>query len=112
MVIRGLNFLYSAHAGRRYLQALKESNLQFFEITAVEPGKWVEIRPFGSDAPSMRVVEHAASQNLHPWGALVASVYLEGKSRRFTGAMLPMNPDAAAYVHERLESVPEDLAQW
>ena len=23
-----------------------------------------------------------------------------------------MNPDAAAYVNERLESVPEDLAQW
>ena len=67
-----------AHAGRRYLQALKESNLQFFEITAVVPGKWVEVRPFGSDAPSIRVVEHAASQNLHPWAALVARVYLEG----------------------------------
>ena len=101
-----------APAGRRYLQALKQSSLQFFEITAVEPGKWIEVRPFGTEAHSMRVVEHAASQSLHPWSALVARVYLEGKSRRFTGAMLPMSPDAAAYVHERLESIPADLAQW
>jgi hypothetical protein len=101
-----------APAGRRYLRALNESSLQFFEITAVEPGKWVEVRPFGTDTHSIRVAEHAASQSLHPWGALVARVYLEGKSRRFTGAMLPMNSDAAAYVHEQLESVPADLAQW
>lgn len=100
-----------APAGRRYLRALNESSLQFFEITAVEPGKWVEVRPFGTDTHSIRVVEHAASQSLHPWGALVARVYPEGKSRRFTGAMLPMNPHAAAYVHEQLESVPADLAQ-
>lgn len=84
-----------APSGRRHLQALKTSEQQLFEITAVEPGKWVEVHSFGTDARSLRVVEHAASQSLHLWGALVARVYPEGKSNRFTGGMLPMSPDAA-----------------
>ena len=60
----------------------------------------------------MWVVEQAASQSLHPWGALVARVYLEGKARRFSGAMLPLDPDSADYVHGCLSSVSADLAQW
>lgn len=99
-------------AGRRYLRAMLDADLQFLEITRVDAGQWIEVRPFGTNSPPMRVVEHAASQSLHPWDTLLARVYKDGKSHRFTGALLPLDADASAYVQERLAAIPADLAGW
>ena len=97
--------------GRRYLNALVESELVFLEVTNVDPGRWVEVRPYGTTEAVMRIVEHSASQSLHPYDAVVARLVTLGKSQRF-GSILPLSPDGRSYLQEQLDSVESDLEQW
>jgi len=98
-------------AGRRYLQALGDSELQFWEITAIKPGAYAELRPFGSDDKSIRVKEKAATESLHQWDGLVARVLHIGGSHVFSGAMLPFSPDLAARIQSVLSAIPEQTRQ-
>ena len=97
--------------GRRYLNALNDSELSFQEVTNVEPGRWVEVRPYGTTEAVTRVIEHSASQGLHPYDAIVARLVSLGKSQRF-GSILPLSPDGSRYLQEQLDTVESDLKQW
>ncbi|MFT5483374.1 MAG: hypothetical protein ACI9GW_002031 [Halieaceae bacterium] len=98
-------------AGRRYLQALGESELQFWELTSVKPGAYVELRVYGTTGKSIRVKEKAASESLHQWDGLAARVLPDGKGHAFSGAMLPFRPEAARHVHEALMGLPDQAHQ-
>jgi len=94
--------------GRRYLIALNESELQFLEVTAVESGRWVEVRPYGTDAQPERIVERSGSENLHIHDAIVARLVKLGKSHRF-GSILPLSFQSAHHLKEGLDAVSNDL---
>ena len=49
--------------GRRYLQSLADSELKLWEITAVKPGAYVDIREYGSSEKPVRVKEKAATES-------------------------------------------------
>ena len=94
--------------GRRYLIALNESELHFLEVTAVEPGRWVEVRPYGTNAQPERIVERSGSENLHIHDAIVARLVKLGKSHRF-GSILPLSFQGAQHLKEQLDAVSDDL---
>jgi len=98
-------------AGRRYLQALGKSELKFWEITAVKPGAYVDIREFGSEEKSIRVREKAATESLQQWDGLAARVLSMGGGSMFSGAMLPFSPEVASRVHTVLSAVPDNTRQ-
>jgi len=95
-------------AGRRYLQALGESELQFWELTAVKPGAHVDVRVYGATGKSIRVKEKAASEYLHQWDGLAARVLPTGNGHTFSGAMLPFSPEVASRVHNVLKDLPDN----
>lgn len=97
--------------GRQYLRALNEADHAFLEVTDVEPGRWVELRPVGSTDKPVRVKERSASQSLHRYDVIVARLVYLGKTTRFS-AILPLSPEGAEYLSEQLDAVPGDLAQW
>ena len=98
-------------AGRRYLQALGESELKFWEITAVKSGAYVDIREYGSKKKPIRVKEKAATESLHQWEGLAARVLPMGNGNMFSGALLPFSPEVAARVHSVLAAVPDNTHQ-
>lgn len=93
-------------AGRRYLQALGDSELTLWEITSVQPGVHVDIREYGSKDKPVRVKEKAATENLQQWDCLAARVLPLGKGHIFSGALLPFSPNVAARMHRVLAEVP------
>lgn len=97
--------------GRRYLQALGDSELEFWEITSVKPGSYAELRPYGSQENPIRVKEKAATEGLHQWDGLVARVLKMGGSYIFSGAMLPFSPDLATRIQSALSTIPEQSRQ-
>ena len=98
-------------AGKRYLRAMAKSELQLLEITLVEPGSHIDVRPFCTDEKPVRVQEQVASGSLQPWHCLAARMTLEHKERRFCGGLLPLNPEDAEYIHENVQQAAEDLAR-
>jgi hypothetical protein len=92
-----------AARGKRYLQALAKSEAKLWEIIAVNPGHWVEIRPVGSASKAIRVYECSGSQSLKRWDCIAARVIsLDGKYG-FGGGILPFSPDQAQKVPALLE---------
>lgn len=92
-----------AARGKRYLQALAKSEAKLWEIIAVNPGHWVEIRPVGSASKAIRVYERSGSQNLKRRDCIAARVIsLDGKYG-FGGGILPFSPDQAQEVPALLE---------
>ncbi len=94
--------------GRRYLSALNESELHFLEVTAVEPGEWVEVRLFGTNAEAERIIERGGSQGLHAYDAIVARLVKLGKSHRF-GSILPLSHFGAKRLKMNLDNIESDL---
>lgn len=72
-------------AGRRYLRALGESELGFWEITAIKPGAYAEIRPYGTQDESIRVKEKGVLGILPPNTAKTAEAPV------FTGLQATIN---------------------
>ena len=98
-------------AGRRYLQALGDSELKFWEVTSVKSGAYLDIREYGSKKKSIRVKEKAATENLHQWEGLAARVLPMGNGNIFSGALLPFSPEVADRVQTVLAGVPESTRQ-
>jgi len=97
--------------GRRYLQALGDSDLKFWEITSIKPGSYADLRPYGSQDKPIRVKEKAATESLHQWDGLVARVLKMGGNYIFSGGMLPFSPDLAARIQSVLGAIPEQTRQ-
>ncbi len=92
-----------APRGRRYLQAINGSEIQLWEITAVKPGFYAEVRPYGTTKKSIRVVEESATESLHQWGGLAGRVIRMDNTYMFTGALLSVPPTEAESVQKILD---------
>jgi len=95
--------------GRRYLRAFAESELRFWEVTDVEAGGWVDVRPYGTEDKPVRVVEKTASQSIAKWTALAARVIPMGSKRLFSGALIPLTPESAPRVQRVIEKAKADM---
>lgn len=90
--------------GRRYLNALNDSELHFLEVSAVAPGKWVEVRPYGTRDRSERIIERSGSEQLKVKSAIVARLVDLGQSRKF-GSILPLSLSGALHLKKQLDGV-------
>ena len=94
--------------GRRYLNALNESELHFLQVSAVKPGKWVEVRPFGTNVVPERVLELNGSERLHIHDAIVARLVKLGTSCKF-GSILPLSHAGAQHLKAHVDDVEDYL---
>lgn len=93
--------------GRRYLQALNNSEVQLWEITAVKPGSYAEVRPYGTTQKSIKVIEKSATESLHQWDGLAARIIQMDNTPIFTGGLLPLPPTKAEPVQQILDKIKE-----
>jgi len=98
-------------AGREYLRELAASNLQLLEVTDVEPGIWIELKPYCSQKKSVRVFEKSGSETIKPWDAILGRIIKVGGKRGVTGGILHFKPEVAARVHELMEEIPGDIME-
>lgn len=94
-------------AGRRYLQAMSQSEVALWEVTSIKPGHSATLRPYGSDAKPIRVYEKAATESLQQWDCVAARVIQTGNRRGFTGGILPLPPAEARQAINLLEAARE-----
>lgn len=92
-----------APRAKRYLQALAKSEVKLLEITDVNSGHWVEVRPVGSISKALRVYECAGSENLKRWDCIAARVISLDDKYLFSGGLLPFSPYQAQEVPAFLE---------
>jgi len=52
---------------RRYMAALRDARMSVFEVSAVLPGKWVEVRDLVRGGGPVCVFEHLGSKSLVRW---------------------------------------------
>jgi len=95
--------------GRQYLRALADSEVKFWEVTDVEAGAWVDVRPHGTEKKPVRVIEKTASQSISKWTALAARVLPMGSKRSFSGALIPLTPETALHVQSVIEKEVADM---
>ena len=95
--------------GRQYLRALADSEVKFWEVTDVEAGAWVDVRPYGTEKKPVRVIEKTASQSISKWTALAARVLPMGSKRSFSGALIPLTPETALHVQSVIEKEVADM---
>jgi len=85
--------------GRRYLQQLRDSVLSLYEVIAVSPGRYCDVRDLVRGGDPVRVHEHMGTQNMVKWDRIAARVLdtdnkNDGK-HRFSGGILPFPQEAA-----------------
>ena len=95
--------------GRQYLRAFADSEVKFWEVTDVEAGAWVDVRPYGTENKPVRVIERTASQSISKWTALAARVIPMGSKRLFSGALIPLTPQTALHVQSVIEKEIADM---
>ena len=84
--------------GRRYLQAINDTDIQLWEITDVKPGFYADVRPYGSTKKSVRVIEKSGTETLNQWDCIAGRVVKLDNTYLFTGAILPLPPAEAESV--------------
>lgn len=82
-------------AGRRYLQQLRDSVLNLYEVVAVSRGKYCDLIDLVRDGKTIRVYEHLGTQNLIKWDRIAARVLNTNGKHTFSGGILPFPRDAA-----------------
>lgn len=92
-----------AARGRRYWQAIDDSEVQLWEITAVNPGHHADVRLYGSRDKPVRVKEASATQSLRQWDCLAGRVIRLDDTPLFSGALLSLPPSEAARVQRVLD---------
>jgi hypothetical protein len=96
---------------RRYMATLRDARMSVFEVSAVMPGKWVEVRDLVRGGDPVRVVEHLGSQSLVRWDRLGARVVDYLGEKIFTGVLLPFaNEQSDALLRQIEAKISETLA--
>lgn len=98
----------SAYA-RRYLKAMNDAELNMWEVTGVEPGRHIEIRPFGTEEKAIRVIERNGSMALKQWDCLVGRLVYLDDVPMLTGAVLSFPPESASLVQNIQDKVKADM---
>ena len=95
--------------GRRYLEALRDSTLSFYEIVDVVPGRYVTVRDLILGGDVVRVDDKPGSEGVAPWDRLAARVVTVHGKNRFTGAVLRFRHELAQRLLTTFESMAEEL---
>ena len=98
-----------APRGRRYLQAINDSEIQLWEITEVKPGFYAQVRPYSTTEKPIKVVEKSATESLHQWDCVAGRVIQMNNTYMFTGALLPLPPTEAERVQRVLDKTKERI---
>lgn len=92
--------------GRKYLRALGDSDIALWEITAVSPGEWIEVkRAYHRTSKPRRVYEKAASEQVMIGQNLAARVLTIDNKRYFSGSILPLSEPQAQSVQLAVDEV-------
>lgn len=89
---------------RRYLATLRDTRMSLFEVSAVMPGKWVEVRDRLRGGEPVRVFEHLGSKSLVRWDQLGARVADYQGQKIFTGVMLPFSIEQSGTLLREIEA--------
>ena len=73
---------------RRYMAALRDAIISIYEVTAVSPGNWVEVRDLVRGGEPVRVFEKMGSKQMVRWDRIGARVVDYLGQKVFTGALL------------------------
>ena len=95
--------------GRRYLQQLRDSALSLYEVVEVSPGDHCDVRDLVRGGKTIRVYEHAGTQNLFKWDRIAARVLKANRKYIFSGGILPFPPEAAQRL---LKALAESRKQY
>lgn len=94
---------------QQYLEAFIDSQLRLYEVTDVQPGVGLELRPLkgpkGQPAASVFVHEKAGSKGLRRWDVISARVLRVQDEYVLAGGVLPVRPGQATDLlkaHARL----------
>lgn len=89
---------------REYLQGIRDTPPSLYEVQAVGRGEWVDLRDRLHGGPTVRVIEHSASQSLRRWDCLVARIVHPRGEAMLTGGVLslsrPMADDLESMFHK------------
>ena len=96
---------------RRYLRAINDTEVRFWEIVSVKPGISVDVRPHGTESKAVRVMEKSASESLQQWDCLAARIVTMDGKRMFTGALLSFPPSEAERVYRVLGKARDRLIE-
>lgn len=96
---------------RRYLQAINDAEIRFWEVVSVKPGFSVDVRPHGTESKAVRVMEKSASESLHQWDCLAARIVTMDGKRMFTGALLSFPPSEAERVYRVMAKARDHLIE-
>jgi hypothetical protein len=94
--------------GKRYLNALNESNVQLWEVVSVNVGQSVDIRPAGTSNTPMQVSEAEGSRQLQEWCFIAARPIILDKHYEFSSVILPFTLDQALATQLMLDNIYQD----
>ncbi len=95
--------------GRRYLRLLRDSTLSIYEVLEVSPGHHCDVRDLVRGGKTVRVHEHAGTQNLFKWDRIAARVLKSNGQHVFAGGILPFPQEAAQYLLKVLTESREEF---
>ena len=96
-------------AGREYLRELAASAPQLLEVTDVEPGIWIELKPYDSQKKPVRVFEKSGSETIKPWDVILGRIIKVSGKRCLSGGILHFTPEVAVRVHALMEEIPGNM---
>lgn len=89
---------------KRYLEALKDSMMSFYEASDIVPGQSMRLRDLLLGGDPVLVTEQSATQALKPWDRIAARVVQVSGQYRLTGSLLLFEHQAAAALLEEFEA--------
>lgn len=96
---------------RRYMAALRDARMSVFEVSAVLPGQWVEVRDLVRGGEPACVFEHLGSKSLTRWDRIGARVVEYQGQKIFTGVILPFSSEQSVALLKQIEAkITETLA--
>lgn len=95
--------------GRRYLEVLRDSVMSFYEVLAVEPGSWVEVRDRLRGGEPIRVTERSASHQLVRWDQVATRLIPTAAGPVFSGVLLPLESAFASKAADLFKTTAERL---
>jgi hypothetical protein len=86
---------------REYLLGIRTTPVSLYEVHAVVPGEWLELKDVYRGGPPQRIAEESGSRSLERWDRVVARVVEARGEAMLTGGILPMTRDST----EALEGI-------
>jgi hypothetical protein len=96
---------------KRYLQALRDTPVSVFEVTAVNPGRNVTVRDLLMAGEPVTVGEKSGSKSLNVWDCIAARLVEVNGRPAFTGSLLALTRDVADTVTEEMSAMREEFAE-